>query len=165
MPELVVGLKELGDNINLLDQKLQRKIVRTAAMAGIEVFRKDAIARAPRRTDDYEKTDKGGKKRGPGFLKKNIKRRGKPLPDGGFEASTGPNRRAWYGSLVERGFTHQAGKRSGRGRPNAAHNAATGKHVPGKPFMRPAFDTKQKQAEQVFADEIKKGLNEEGFHL
>lgn len=68
-----------------------------------------------------------------------IVRLTQPLP-GQLQQRRNP---AYYAHLVERGFTQTSGK-----------------HIPGRPFLRPALDATKSQCEQILAAEIKAGIEE-----
>lgn len=125
----IIGLKELGDKLDLLSENVQKKHVRTAIKPASEVFRRAVRAKAPVRDDQYAK-DKN--KRKPRYLKRHIGRWIKPEKDGGLSAFVGPTPSAYYGRFVELGTGHQS-----------AH-----------PFMRPAYDEKKDEAEKTFADTL-----------
>ena len=130
----ILGLRELGSTCDMLTQQVQRQIIRKAANAGAEVFRREIRARAPVRDDQYVK----GKniKRGPGYLKKHIGKRSKTQREGNLVVSVGPTKSAYYARFLEIGTGHQAAQQ----------------------FIRPAFDSKTPEAEKVFADTMKVGI-------
>ena len=130
---VVLGLRELGSTCDMLTQQVQRQIIRKAANAGAEVFRREIRAKAPVRDDQYTK-DKI--KRGPGYLKKQIGRSSKTQREGSLTVSVGPTKSAYYARFPELGTAHQG-----------AH-----------PFIRPAFDSKTPEAEKVFADTMNVGI-------
>lgn len=126
----VVGLEDMGRTVQLFTQKLQRQMIRNAANAGAEVFRREIRAKAPvRESQDL----KGKDKRPPGYLKKHIGRTSKALREGDLQVIVGPMKKAFYARFYELGTSHQ----------------------PARPFMRPAFDSKKKEAEDVFATTLK----------
>jgi HK97 gp10 family phage protein len=133
----VVGLQELGAQIDKLFRDTAKKAIKKASNAGTEVFRREIRAKAPVRQDEYPK---GSKQRKPGYLKKHIGRWSKQNSDGSLSTFTGPTKSAFYGKFYEFGTSHQSAN----------------------PFMRPVFDSRQGEAERVFAEtleaEIKKEL-------
>ncbi len=140
MPELQANLKTLGSALTAVLDK--------AALAGGEVFRVAAIAKAPHRT---------------GNLKRNIvcQKTSEDPAGGGFLLSlagprdtatvaVGPNAEAWYGRLVE--YVHAIvprgqAARAHRLKTERAKRAAGFEFVPAHPFMRPAFDESRPAAE------------------
>jgi len=134
MAETVVGLKELGDTLDLLAKKTEKEIIRKAANAGAEVYRRELRAKAPVRQDKYLK---GKIKRGPGYLKKHIGRTAKADSDG-YSVKVGPTKSAFYGGFREHGTSHEAAQ----------------------PWVRPVFDAKTGEAEKTFADVAGKGIEE-----
>jgi len=132
----VVGLEDLGRTVELFKQKLQRTMVRKAANAGVEVFRREIRARAPVRQDEGLK---GKEQRKPGYLKKHIGRWVKVKGQESYSVMVGPMASAFYARFYELGTSHQ----------------------PARPFMRPAFDQKAPEAEKVFAATLKQQIEAE----
>jgi HK97 gp10 family phage protein len=139
----IVGLKELGDTLDLLSNNVQKKHIRTAMKPAAEVFRREMRLRAPQRvevgTTGFRKTGKGKKQRQPGYLKKHIGRWIRPSSDGSLSAFVGPTPSAFYGRFSELGSSHQ----------------------PAKPFMRPTFDLKKDEAAATFATTLEQEIGKD----
>jgi HK97 gp10 family phage protein len=138
----IVGLQKLGETLDLFTQDVQRKMIRKAASAGIEVFRREIRAKAPVRVEvgitGFRNTAKGKKQRQPGYLKKHIGRWSKVRSGESYSVMTGPTPSAFYAKFYELGTSHQ----------------------PARPFMRPAFDSKNSEAQRVFADTLNQQIVE-----
>jgi HK97 gp10 family phage protein len=142
MADEMVGLKELGSAMTQFSQKVEKKLVRHAVNAGAEVFRREIRAKAPVRVEvgqtGFRNTAKGKEQREPGYLKKHIGRQIK-VSDSAYTVEIGPTKSAYYGAFDELGTKHQ----------------------PARPFMRPAFDSKQVEAERVFAETMQVDIDKE----
>lgn len=161
----VYGLQELGKNLDVLGQQTAKNAVRAAIKPAAEVFRRAIRANAPVRQEEGEKAkDKKGGKRGPGYLKAHIGRWIRPDSDGSLNAFVGPTPSAFYGKMVEKGHRNVRTKAEARAERYGAQRRALvtaefgGKDTPPHPFMRPAFDGNQAEAERVFADELWKQI-------
>lgn len=141
----IVGLKELGDTLRLLDNAMERKIVQTAARAGAKVIRDEVELRAPRDTGElarnvtvkaYRVSRDGSFKVlvGVKYVRKNAAK--------GAKSTEAPGAYAFwveFGRPGKSGHTHQA-----------AH-----------PFIRPGFDAKKDEAARVFGDKVMEGIRTE----
>jgi HK97 gp10 family phage protein len=160
----VVGMQALGANLDKLFKDSAKKAIRKAATAGAKVFQKEIALRAPVREKDYPK---GSNKRLPGFLKKNIGRSSKANSDGSLSVFVGPRKSAFYGRMVEQGHGNPNNKKQSLWQRFVNADKATrgkwsewqiGNHpevgssgTPAHPFIRPAFESKKKEAEEVFS--------------
>ena len=138
----IFGLEDLGRAVNQFTQKMQRTMIRAAANAGAEVYRKEIRAKAPVRVEvgstGFRKTAKGKAAREPGYLKKHIGRMSKVNSEESYSVMVGPTKSAFYAKFQELGTSHQ----------------------PARPFMRPAFDSKTAEAERVFTETLKEQIAE-----
>jgi HK97 gp10 family phage protein len=125
----MLGDKELEKALAAIDEKMQKKLMQNALREGAKIIAEEAKVRAPKRT---------------GMLKRSIKVRAlhqKKRGTLGVQVQTGTRRElgiseqayGYYPAALEYGWRM---KRSGE-------------HVPAKPYMRPALDTKRGQAFRV----------------
>lgn len=126
----VEGGDKLARRLQMLAQETAREHMREAALAGAEVIRAEASAKAPRKT---------------GILARDIQKEVTKQTKSRVEIHVGPGKKGWYGRLVEHGHAIVKGGR------------VIG-HVPPKPFLRPAFDEKVDEAQSVIADELKRRI-------
>ena len=136
----IVGLKGVEDALSQAGPKLAKRALRKALVAGADLFEAAAKKNAPilakaspnRRPgelrDAIDMTVKLSGKQESGVARVGL-RRGK----GKGKGSQSP---AVWGSLVEFGSIHGAAQ----------------------PFMRPAFEQAKTRAQEVFTDEIRKGV-------
>jgi len=122
----VVGMEELGRRAAQFSDKMQKDAIRKAANAGAAVLQKAIRTAAPVRKDERPM---GSKARMPGYLKAHISRRGQALREGSILENTGPLKSAYYAKIQEYGTSTRS-----------AH-----------PFMRNAFESHVKEAEDAFA--------------
>ena len=134
----IEGLKGVEDALSQAGPKLARRALRKALVAGAEQFEASAKKNAPVLT-------KATDRRQPGELRDaidmNVKLSGTQesgvarvgIRRGKEKGSDSP---AVWGSFVEFGSIHGAAQ----------------------PFMRPAFEQAKARAQEVFTDEIKKGV-------
>jgi HK97 gp10 family phage protein len=73
-----------------------------------------------------------------GDLRDSIKAKPRRIQQGRAQFEIGPGGDAWYGKLVELGT----------------------EKMPAKPYLRPAFDAKQEEAQQAVADAIRAALED-----
>lgn len=146
MPDSVIqvkGLAELEATLRNLTEEVAYKSVKRGAMAGGEVFRKEASVRAPVGEDH---TIKHGKKAGQmakhlfqSIFKKLVKDK-KSVFDGFTSGSVhvkiGWRKKAFWGMFQEFGTSLMSAN----------------------PFMRPAFDGKRKEALDKFIEQVKVGI-------
>lgn len=130
------GVKELERELEQLEAKIQKKMVRPSLRAGAKVIRDEAVRRAPRRktppprgTSRYHPAGKE--------LYRSIKVRSagrQPGLDAAVQVKTGP-----HGHLLEFGTIHAGAQ----------------------PFMRPAYDTRKAEAIRVFRDTLGQRIENE----
>lgn len=140
MSDLRVRMKvEGGDKIarklQMMSEEMQRRHLREIALAAAEPIREQASANAA--DPSIKKT---------GMLSKNIYKEVDKQTKARVVVRVGPGKKGWYGRLVEDG-----------------HAIVRNKKVVGyanpKPFLRPAFDEKQKESEKVVIEELRRRFN------
>lgn len=144
----ILGLKELGDTINMLTELVQKRVIRNAARAGGRVYRDGMKSRAPVASgalrDAITTKDFVMRKTG-GFdvmigVKYSKKVAASSRRQGEAPASQDP---AVYAKFLE------------FGRPGAGGHTNQAK----QPFIRPTFDADTKKAEDAVAERIKSELS------
>ena len=147
----IQGLDEIKRTLDSLPTRISEEVIKKTAYKEALVVRDDARRMAPIATKDHwliiKKKFKGAKKLGRGFLKKGIVailKKGSGL--GEYIYQIGFQRAVWYGYLIEKGWIATGRKRKGmsitehrRISKMFAGNQVM-KHIPGRPFLRPAFD-------------------------
>lgn len=126
----VEGGDKLARRLQMLAEETARKHMREAALEGAEVIRVEAAEKAPRKT---------------GTLAEDIQKEIKKQTKSRVEIHVGPGKKGWYGRLVEEGHAIVRDKK------------VVG-HVSPKPFLRPAFDEKTDEAQDVIAAELRRRL-------
>jgi HK97 gp10 family phage protein len=135
----VTGLRELQKSLGDAGPTLMKRAIIRALDAGAEVFVDGAKARCPVLAEETAA-------RRPGALRDSIKefttvdtrRQTGRVRVGPEYSGLGSQDPGVYGLFVEYGA----------------------KHMKAEPFMRPAYDAGTQQAVSVFADEIRKGLDD-----
>ncbi len=127
----VEGGDKLARRLQMLAEETAREHMREAALAGAEVIRAEAAEKAPRGETGTLKDD----------IQKEIKKQTKSRVD----IHVGPGKKAWYGRLVEEGHA-------------VVRNGKTIGHAPPYPFLRPAFDEKTGEAQEVMVKELRRRL-------
>lgn len=153
MPEIVKieGLAELARALQELPRNIGRNVLRGAVRASAAMIKNETKLRAPVETgqlkraiyekhireesDLYRQTFKVGVRSGKKYQAGQGKRTAKTAMD------------AYYAPWVEFGH-HARGKKGGE----------RGRWVPGRPFMRPAWDANRRRAVDVMADYLRKRL-------
>jgi len=105
----VIGVKELQQKLRRIQDTTQEKIVAQSIRAAMVPMMKAARANAPQGKDTH-RTYKG-RLVAPGFLKRNIKLKKIRYRDktrAGY--SLAARGEAFYGKILEKGFTHRGGK-------------------------------------------------------
>lgn len=175
----VKGLDDLSAALKALPTQLARNVLRGAVRAGAEVIRKEAVARAPvyqffpQRHPD-ERVD-------PGLLKRAIFSAHAPKRSNDTKqvyivgVHSGRNQRhktvkgqtvsrdAYYAAWVEFGHWYvpaQPGRLTLKARRNRARQPG-GVFVPARPFMRPAFEAKRKEAIDTIERYLRRRLAKE----
>lgn len=126
----VEGGDKLARRLQMLAEETARKHMREAALEGAEVIQVEASEKAPRKT---------------GTLAEDIQKEIKKQTKSRVEIHVGPGKKGWYGRLVEEGHAIVRDKK------------VVG-HVSPKPFLRPAFDEKTDEAQDVIAAELRRRL-------
>lgn len=147
----VHGLQELEQALQELPLRIEKNLLRRALRQGGNVFLNEARARVPVQT---------------GKLKRSIRVRTDNVKNGGVRVQV--SARAWYAHMIEFGTkAHQIKARGkgvlafdGRFVKSAQHPGAKA-----KPFMRPAFDGKQREAVEAFRAAASEELIKEVFNL
>ena len=167
----VDGLKEVQMQLKEIEKTLRSTLVRTALMKGIKIIEKDAKQRVPVRTGTLKKA-----------IKSRIEYRGSEKETLGFEeyafslyVEHGRNAQndGYYGRFIEFGtdaYTMPEKNYGSRTKPftdfkeKGKDAKFFGTNIQMKPrtdkqkFMRPAIDSKRKQAVVVFRDELRKEI-------
>jgi len=138
------GFKELDKLLMELPEKLQRKAVRQATLAGANIIKEDAKRRAPRSVAGHE----GGKyPHKPGNLRKSMRTYKKRDKGGMITYQVGPSKKGFYGKFVEFGHLLKRNKK-------------TIGNVPAYPFLRPAFDTNTDKVIETIKERLGTAINE-----
>lgn len=167
----VLGLRELQMQLKEIEKTLRSTLVRTALMKAIKVIEKDAKQRVPVRTGTLKKA-----------IKSRIEYRGSEKEPLGFDeyavrlyVEHGKNAQndGYYGRFVEFGvdaYTMPEKDYGSRTKPftdfkeRGKDAKFFGTNIQMKPrsdknkFMRPAFDSKRKEAVYLFRDELRKEI-------
>lgn len=143
------GFKELKAALDELPGKLEKKVIRKALRAGAKVIQKQAKANVPVKTGKLKKAIKvrAGKKRKKGLISVLVQ-----VGAGDFKGTT------FYGGPLEYGYEKVPVIRLKNGKWGSAPRGTkpTTTMAP-LGFMRRAFDTKQKEATDVIARQIRVG--------
>lgn len=185
----LTGFKAVSGVLQAMPDKLMEKHIRKANYDACKIVRDDARAKAPMHAGPYPSTrrkgmsakmlakalsrlekqgvtaeevisksyglsgrQKGNQDRKPGTLKKSIIiGTVKGARDRNFvKLSVGLMKRAYYGKWIEMGFIHFGKKKQ--------------THVPGRPFLRPAFDNNVGAVIDKFRENLVNGLSQESKH-
>lgn len=131
----VEGGDKIARKLQMLARETAQEHMRESALAGAEVFRAEAAAKAPRgKTGTLA-----------GDMQKELVKQTKAR----VEIKVGPGKKGWYGFLVEDGHAIVRGR---------GKSAKVIGHVPPHPFMRPVFDEKTGEAEGAVAKELRRRL-------
>lgn len=131
----VKGLDPLLRQLKQLETRDARKALRKATRKGANVIRKDARARANRRTGGYRKS---------------LRVKALKLRDGEVAAyKVGPSKGGKHGVLIEQGTTDRVQKATGR---------STGR-MPAYHVLEQANDAKRSEAEKIFRQEVQVAVN------
>lgn len=124
----IEGGEELRRKLGDLADAVAGDALLQAMMAGGEVVRREAIARAPQKE---------------GTLRRNIvvRKSGRPKRDRAA-VSVGPNRKAAHGIPLELGH-------------RLVRNGKVVGHVAPRPYLRPALDSKKGEATKAVGDELR----------
>lgn len=136
----IEGAKQIERRLKTLPAKVAGKITRQALRAGAKVIQAQAVSDAPRQT---------------GLLARSIKVRAAKRKRGriGILVQTAGGffkGRTYYGAFQEFGW-RVGPRRLGNKR----------RQVPGKHFMREAFDSQKVEAAQVVTEQLKAGIERE----
>lgn len=179
MPDMTLrwsGLAEMKNRLAALSADVQRNVVRAAVGAGAREIVKEARLRAPRAEAAHWRAK--GKKVPPGTLAKAI-------AAGRSRSESQPGREIWrvfvrhgkkeqargldafYAGWVE--FGHYYVPPGGKGGVGGSlsqrrklRTLSSARFVPGKPFMRSAFESKKAAAVQAMVDRLKQRLDQAG---
>lgn len=155
------GLAELHKTLQELPAKIERNVLRGGLRAGAKVMEAEASRLCPEGLPTMDSVKRGARQ---GELKRSIRvtmRASKSAVRAQIKAG---NKVAWYAHLVEFGTARHWIKPKSR---KSLFVAGLFKEVidhPGarpKPFMRPAFDSKWRQAIDAMADYIRARLPKE----
>lgn len=157
----VQGAKHLQGVLSTLEPKLQQQVWRRALLAGARVIRNRARAMAPVRTGDTRpRRAAKGQTRGPGFLKRNIIAKVlRNRRNGQLVAIAGTKGDAFYGRLIETGWTAGGRRRATLRRLRTLHVAERGSsRVAPRPWLRPAFHGAHQEALNAVGEALRAGL-------
>ena len=133
------GLKELNAKLKRMSARDSNRIVRRGISKMAQVIRKEMRERAP--------VDSGDLKKNIGFKIFRDQR-------GGFRGQVGPKPKAFYARFIEFGSaSHIIPRKDTKGRKQKAikigdktYKSVTHPGISPKPFLRPAFEAKKRQA-------------------
>lgn len=126
----VEGGDKLARRLQMLAEETARKHMRESALEGAEVIRAEAAEKAPRKT---------------GTLAEDIQKEIKKQTKSRVEIHIGPGKRGWYGRYVEEGHA-------------VVRNKKKIGDAPPHPFLRPAFDEKNDEAQSIMVKELRRRL-------
>jgi len=151
----IKGLRELDNNLKQLPLKIQKKVLGQAARAGATVIRKEArknIKSLPEKTGNLRKSIT--------IVKNRRSQPHNPI------FTIGPSGKGWYGHLVEYGFCATGPKKKGLTyRESRGRAKKFGKHTPGRPWFRPAFDTTVKKVIEQMGKRLGIAIEREAVKL
>lgn len=179
MPDMSMhwdGLAELKNRLAMLNEDVQRNVVRAAVGAAAREIAKEARLRAPRAETAHWRAR--GKMVSPGTLAKAI-------AAGRSRSESQPGREIWrvfvrhgkkeqargldafYAGWVEFGHYYvPPGGKGGIGgslrQRRKLRSLSSARFVPGRPFLRPAFESKKEAAVQAMVDRLKQRLDKAG---
>ena len=136
----IVGAREIEAILRKLPDRVAKRVLNNAVMAGANVIVREAKARAPVRSGGGAKRRTATTATLPGFLRASIRRKKLKKPG---HVLVGPDARAFYGVFVERG-TRRARAR---------------------PFLGPAFDAGAPGALRKIGEILGRGLAREAAKL
>lgn len=151
MPEIVHGLEELKQKFVALqfEAKHGRKIIRASFRKAANVFRDSARSKAPKLTGELSRKIQTSSPRGrPGTFRFQVRATVRAKP-------TKKDPKGYpYSAAVELGHGFP-GTRSRHFKKNKAKAIEFGtSQVPGRPFMRPAWNDKKQSSLDTFANEL-----------
>jgi len=139
-----MNAEEIVMNLEKLEEKIQKKLVRKAMRAGAKVLLEEAKARVPVKTGNLKKSLGINSRTKKGNIVMYISpREGKSAKYDGF-----------YGRFVELGHILRERCKGKRGK--------IIKHISPKPFLRPAFEAKGEEAVRVFTKTLKEEVEKIG---
>lgn len=130
------GIKELQGKFKQLTEKMIKKAMKRAALAGAEIIRTDAS----RRATPYSKR-----------ISSNMLAKVTSQKPTGIVIGVGPTKEFWWGRFIELGHNIYAGKRKRR-------SARIVARVPAHPFLRPAIDENEARVVATVAAEFQKEI-------
>jgi HK97 gp10 family phage protein len=168
MGELKIkGMAELKAALATLPVKIENNILRQALRKGVKVIEAEAKAQCPARSGELRATIRSDVKKDKdrGRLVGYVKAGPKSLKKG--EKRTRENNKGWYGRLVEFGTAaHKIAARPPNKRLAIGVREVMHPGAKPRPFMRPAFDTKQGAAVEAMKAYIRKRLaTKHGIHV
>jgi HK97 gp10 family phage protein len=128
----VEGGDKLARKLQMLAEETAREHMRESALEGAELIRTKAVENA-------EAMRKSGTLAGD--IQKEVAKQTKSR----VAIHIGPGKEGWYGRLVEEGHA-------------VVRNKKVIGHAPPHPFLRPAFDEKVSEAQDVIAAELRRRL-------
>ena len=130
----IQGLEKTLKSLKKFDAQLQKKILRQAMRAALKPIKATAKADAPVLTGQTRAAIKikAGKQRKKGCIRLNV-----VIGEGDYKGDQ------FYGSFQEYGY----------------HNHKTGKLIPGKHFMKKAFDSQKGNAKNIVEVMVASGIS------
>lgn len=150
--EVIQGGRQLDDLLKTLPVKLQRNVSRAALRAGAVVLREEIRRNAP--------VDSGD-------LRRSVRVTSRARGDNVSASAKVGNRVAWYAHLVEFGTRpHVIKAPPGKGLNVAGQPRKEVNHpgIVGKPFIRPALDTKFPEVVRAVAAKYRERLTNQGLN-
>lgn len=150
----IQGMKQLQHALDRLPKNVARKVSRRSVRRGAVIIQADAKRRVP--------VDTGALKRSIRVVESGrMSRKGIVL----FRVRTIRKHGGYYANLVEFGTQPRVValaklRDKATGRVRLIKNLNVGA-MPAKPFMRPAFDTKKREAARAIEAELRRGIEEE----
>lgn len=150
--ETISGGRELDDLLQTLAPKMHRNINRAGLRAGAVVFREEVRANVPVASGDLKKSVRITTRARGGQVSASVKI---------------GNSKAWYAHLVEFGTRPhiiKAKPRSGLDVNGTVRREVSHPGSQGKPFVRPAVDSKFPEAVKAVENKIRQLLNKQGLN-
>lgn len=151
------GLRELDQALQRFAGDASEKLLAGGVSAGAAVIQDAIEDAAPVRADDHPKriTPGGKATRGPGFLRRHIRRKRIAKGSGTtITYSIGPALAAFYARFVDQGH------RGPRRRRASAHEVELGtRSTPAHPFIRPALSASKDRAITAMIRNLKEQLD------
>lgn len=160
----LTGFQQLRDRLAKMDEGLKEQALRSAAFAGAEIVRDEAILKAPVMTGPSWKGHPP-----PGTLKKSIivkrlEEEAAPYKQAYLvtvrRGKKGTAEDGYYARWVEYGHIYKPpgqalkGGKASKSAQRAAHISAGGVFIPAHPYMRPAYMSKKEAAKAKIVERL-----------